>query len=74
MTAYKLTHKASEDIFAIFEYGIETYGPEQALNYRDELIAKIKEIAARSKLYRLRTEMAYPARVAIYHNIQYHRR
>jgi toxin ParE1/3/4 len=45
MHEYRLTKKAEEDLLAIALYGIERFGAEQSLIYRDRMRVKLEELA-----------------------------
>ena len=50
MASYKLSRRASEDLDTIYEYGIFTFGHQQARNYILELEKNLQLIAKSPKI------------------------
>lgn len=51
MALYKLTIAAAEDFENIFDYGIDTFGLVQALQYQNDMKQRFDELAEQPKLY-----------------------
>jgi toxin ParE1/3/4 len=51
MAGFELTEAAAEDFQTIFEFGIDTFGLAQALEYQNGLKIRFKEIGEQPKLY-----------------------
>ena len=51
MALYKLTIAAAEDFENIFDYGIDTFGLVQALQYQSDMKQRFDELAEQPKLY-----------------------
>jgi len=45
VAGYRLSKRALEDLDRLYEYGVETFGLEQANHYYDGLIVKFQDIA-----------------------------
>lgn len=45
MAGYRLSNRALADLERLYEYGVETFGRQQADHYYDGLIVKLKDIA-----------------------------
>jgi len=63
MAGYRLSRAAEFDLVAIAEYGIETFGLEQTLAYRDHLLRAFEFLAQFPRAARLRTELRPPVRI-----------
>ena len=53
MGKYKLNRKAAQDLYGIYEYGLERYGERQADNYYRAFFVRFEQIA--------QTPYRYPA-------------
>lgn len=51
MSHYQLTHEAECDLDDILDYGIDTFGLEQAIKYYDELTQRFSLLAEKPDLY-----------------------
>ena len=51
MGNYELSQAADKDFENIFEYGIDTFGLDQALKYQHDMTKRFEELAEQSKLY-----------------------
>ncbi len=51
MGRYELTKAAAEDFENMFEYGIDTFGLDQALKYHNGMKQRFDELAEQPKLY-----------------------
>lgn len=51
MARYRLTHAADEDFERIFEFGIDQFGVEQALDYQTGMMTRFEQMAAQPELY-----------------------
>jgi toxin ParE1/3/4 len=46
MARFDITHEATEDLYKIWEYTVDTWSEEQANKYYSELIASFEVISA----------------------------
>lgn len=60
---FSLSVEAEEDIIAIAEQGVRTFGSAQARRYHDELFAVLDLIAAAPRMAREREEISPPVRI-----------
>ncbi len=51
MFGYELTKAADEDFENIFDFGIDTFGLDQALKYQNSMKQRFGELAEQPKLY-----------------------
>lgn len=51
MGKYRLSQSADEDFESIFEYGIDTFGLNQALKYQNRLKQRFDELAEQPYLF-----------------------
>lgn len=51
MPSYRLSRLAAEDLLEIATYGLERFGPEQSLKYRDSLQIQFEKIAQNPDRY-----------------------
>ena len=51
MARYLLSERASSDLYRLYEYGVMTFGLQQADNYFDGIINRFQEIADNPQLY-----------------------
>jgi len=51
MGSYELAKAADEDFENIFDYGIDTFGLDQALKYQNSMKQRFDELAEQPKLY-----------------------
>ncbi|NOX44017.1 MAG: type II toxin-antitoxin system RelE/ParE family toxin [Gammaproteobacteria bacterium] len=51
MGSYELTKAADADFENIFDFGIDTFGLDQALSYQNSLKQRFAELAEQPKLY-----------------------
>ena len=73
MAGYRLSNKALEDLDRLYEYGVETFGVDQADRYYDGLIVKFQDIADNPQ-HAVAVEHIYPGlRRSVYnrHSIYY---
>ncbi|MEO8684426.1 MAG: type II toxin-antitoxin system RelE/ParE family toxin [Devosia sp.] len=57
MANYRLTPDAAEQFIKILEYGIDQFGPKQALKYQDELERSLQILADHPSLGRPATQV-----------------
>ena len=60
MASYELSQAAERDFESIFEYGIETFGLDQALRYQNAMVQRFAKLAGQPRLYPGRS---YPRRL-----------
>lgn len=63
LAGYQLTHKAEDDLEAIWRYSAEIWSPDQADIYIDTLIRTIETLVAMPTIARERTEFVPPVRI-----------
>jgi len=63
LVAYRLTPKARNDLKDIWRYGADTWSPDQADRYLDELLAKFGTLLAHPEMARERAEFDPPVRI-----------
>lgn len=51
MARYLLSERARSDLYRLYEYGVITFGLQQADNYFDGIISRFQEIADKPQLY-----------------------
>lgn len=51
MANYELSQAAERDFESIFEYGIDTFGLDQALRYQNGMVQRFDKLAAQPRLY-----------------------
>lgn len=51
MAGYELTSAADQDFETIFEFGIDTFGIDQALSYQNGMKQRFAKLAEQPKLY-----------------------
>jgi toxin ParE1/3/4 len=51
LASYKLTKAAGEDLENIFEFGIDTFGLDQAVKYQIRMSQRFGELAEQPELY-----------------------
>lgn len=51
MASYELSQAAERDFESIFEYGIETFGLDQALRYQNAMVQRFDKLAEQPRLY-----------------------
>ena len=51
MASYELSQAAERDFESIFEYGIETFGLDQALRYQNGMVQRFDKLAEQPRLY-----------------------
>ena len=51
MACYRLSEKARADLYRLYEYGVLTFGLQQADNYFDGIISRIQELADNPQHY-----------------------
>ncbi len=73
MENYELSQAADEDFEKIFEYGIDTFGLEQALEYQEGMKRRFEELAEHPKLYQAVDHISQGSRRSVYgkHSIYY---
>ena len=73
MGSYRLTKAADEDFENIFDYGIDTFGLDQALKYQKRMQQRFSEIANTPLLYPEVDEIREGFRRSVYesHSIYY---
>ncbi len=73
MENYEFSKSADKDFEDIFEYGIDTFGLEQALAYQDGMKQRFVALAKQPKLYRAVEEIREGYRRSVYrkHSIYY---
>lgn len=63
MKRYTLSRKAEDDVIAIFVYGAERFGIDQAERYHDLLEKTFRFLAENPEAARGRTEITPPVRI-----------
>ena len=73
MAKYKLTEKAAADFARLYEYGIDTFGLEQAEQYTEGMEKRFVTIAENPLLYPAVDEIVKGCRRSVYgvHSIYY---
>ena len=73
MARYELAKAADRDFENIFNYGIDTFGLVQALNYQNGITKRFEELAEQPKLYAIVDHIlaGYRRRVYQSHSIYY---
>lgn len=73
MARYRLSRKADQDFEAIFEFGIDRFGLEQALHYQNGLKERFEQIARQPELYQAMDHIRPGYRRSVYeaHSIFY---
>ncbi len=73
MAAYKLTESAANDFQRIFEFGIDTFGLSQALDYQHGLKLRFGQLAEQPLLYTAVDHIREGYRRSVYksHSIYY---
>jgi len=73
MENYELSQSADEDFENIFEYGIDTFGLDQALEYQDGMKQRFEALAKQPKLYQAVAHIHKGYRRSVYgkHSIYY---
>lgn len=66
MPSYQLTRAASDDLVAIYLYGLERFGPAQADGYHDGLEATFNFLGEYPRAAREREEIRSPVRIYPY--------
>jgi toxin ParE1/3/4 len=61
--SFRLSREAEEDIVAIAEHGISSFGEAQAKRYHDALFALMALIADQPRMARERSEIVPPVRI-----------
>ncbi len=51
MVCYRLSDKACTDLYRLYEYGVRTFGLQQADKYYDGIIARFQELADNPRRY-----------------------
>lgn len=74
MASYRLREKAIEDLDLLYEFGILTFGLQQADSYYDGLIARFQEIADNPLFYPTVDHIRAGYRLSIYgvHSIYFY--
>ena len=73
MESYKLSKAADKDFEKIFDYGIDTFGLNQALEYQQGMKQRFKELAKQPHLYQAVDHIHKGYRRSVYgkHSIYY---
>jgi len=73
MESYELSQAADNDFETIFEYGIDTFGLDQALEYQYGMKQRFEELAKQPKLYQSVGHIHTDYRRSVYgkHSIYY---
>ncbi len=73
MPRYKLNEKADEDLERLYEYGILSFGLDQADSYYDGLIDRFSELAENPKRWQAVDQIRKGYRRSVYgvHSIYY---
>ena len=66
MPSYQLTRAASDDLVAVYLYGLERFGPAQADGYHDGLEATLNFLVEYPRAAREREEIRSPVRIYPY--------
>jgi toxin ParE1/3/4 len=64
--SYKLTERADRDVFDIYLFGAERFGPAQADKYHAGLVEAFELLAGRPGIARERNEFDRPIRVHLH--------
>ena len=74
MGSYELSKSADKDFENIFEYGIDTFGLNQALQYQNKIKKRFNELAEQPYLYQAvdHIHKGYRRSVCGSHSIYYH--
>ncbi|MBK6738010.1 MAG: type II toxin-antitoxin system RelE/ParE family toxin [Haliea sp.] len=51
MAGYELTYAADQDFENIFEFGLDTFGVDQAFKYQNGMMQRFAKLAEQPKLY-----------------------
>ena len=51
MAGYELTYAADQDFENIFEFGLDTFGVDQAVRYHNGMMQRFAKLAEQPKLY-----------------------
>jgi toxin ParE1/3/4 len=51
MVGYELTYAADQDFETIFEFGLDTFGVDQALKYQNGMVQRFAKVAEQPKIY-----------------------
>ncbi|MBU2486715.1 MAG: type II toxin-antitoxin system RelE/ParE family toxin [Alphaproteobacteria bacterium] len=73
MARYRLTRAADQDFERIFEFGIDRFGLERALDYQKGMMQRFGELAAQPMLYQAVDHIRQGYRRCVYeaHSIYY---
>lgn len=61
--AYTIAPEALRDLESVWAYGAETWSPDRADHYLDELVLAFERVAQSPALHRQRLEFTPPARI-----------
>ena len=67
MARYELTNAADEDFENIFDFGIDTFGLVQAMDYQQGMAKRFEELAKQPKLYQVVDHIRAGYRRSVYH-------
>ncbi|WP_417409654.1 type II toxin-antitoxin system RelE/ParE family toxin [Hoeflea sp.] len=73
MERYRLSKAADQDFERIFEFGIDQFGPAQALDYQNGMKQRFEQLATQPKLYQAVDHIRQGYRRSVYqaHSIYY---
>ena len=68
MARYELANTADEDFENIFNFGIDTFGLAQAMDYQQGMKKRFEELAEQPKLYQAVDRIRVGYRRSVYHS------
>jgi len=68
MARYELANAADEDFENIFNFGIDTFGLAQAMDYQQGMTKRFEELAEQPKLYQAVNHIRAGYRRSVYHS------
>ncbi len=68
MARYELANAAGEDYEDIFDFGIDTFGLVQAMDYQQGMKNRFEELAEQPKLYQAVDHIRTGYRRSVYHS------
>ena len=73
MAGYELTCAADQDFEKIFEFGLDTFGVDQAFKYQNSMMQRFAKLAEQPKLYSTVDHIRAGYRRSVYgsHSIYY---
>jgi toxin ParE1/3/4 len=68
MARYELANNADEDFENIFNFGIDTFGLAQAMDYQQGMKKRFKELAEQPEIYQTVEHIRAGYRRSVYHS------